>query len=88
MKQSKFSEHQIINILKSVDSGRMVKDVCREHNVSESTYYKWRSKYSGMEASDVRRMKELEQENQRLKRMFADQALEITALKDVLSKKW
>ena len=81
MKRSKFSEHQIIAILKAVEAGRTVKDVCREHEVSEATYYQWKSKYGGMEASDLKRMKELEDENNRLKKMYADMALENVRLR-------
>lgn len=87
MRKSRFTEYQIINILKAVESGRTVKDVCREHGVSEATYYSWKSKYSGMEASDIKRMKEMESELSQLKRMYADLALENRALKDVIEKK-
>src|SRR5437763_7879537 len=72
MKRSKFSEHQIIAILKAVEAGRTVKDVCREHEVSDATYYKWKTKYGGMEAADIRRLRELEDENRRLKQMSAE----------------
>jgi putative transposase len=71
MRKSKFSEHQIIAILKAVEAGRTVRDVCREHEISEATYYQWKSKYGGMEASDIRRLRELEEENRRLKAMYA-----------------
>ena len=67
MRGSRFSEAQVVRILKEVEGGRAVKDVCREHGISETTYYNWKAKFGGMEASDVRRLKELEQENQRLK---------------------
>lgn len=87
MRKTKFSEHQIIKILKEVEGGRMVKDVCREHGISDATYYNWKSKYGGMEASDIQRLKALEEENAKLKRMYADMALENTALKDVIEKK-
>jgi len=87
MRKSRFTENQIVQILKQVEGGRQVKDVCRELGISEATYYSWKSKYGGMEASDVRRLKELEAENVRLKRMYADLALENTALKDVIAKK-
>ena len=86
MKRSKFSEHQIIAILKAVEAGRTVKDVCREHEVSEATYYQWKSKYGGMQASDIKRLRELE-ENRRLKQISADLLLENRALKDVIAKK-
>ena len=72
MKKSKFSEHQIIAILKAVEAGRSVRDVCREHEVCEATYYKWKSKYGGMQASDIRRLRELEDENRRLKQISAE----------------
>ena len=87
MRKSKFTEYQIVRILKSVESGRTVKDVCREHGISNATYYKWKSKYGGMEASDIQRMKDLEAENRKLKQMFADLSLENTALKDIIEKK-
>jgi putative transposase len=87
MTRSKFSEQQVIGILKAVENGRTVADVCREHGVSSATYFKWKSKYGGMEASDVRRMRELEEENRQLKRMYADLSLECRALKDVIEKK-
>ncbi len=87
MRKSKFSENQIITILKAVEAGRTVRDVCREHEVSEPTYYTWKSKYGGMEAADIRRLRELEEENRRLKQMYADLSLENRALKDVIAKK-
>ena len=87
MRKSRFTESQIVNTLKQVEGGRQVKDVCRELGISDATYYAWKSKYGGMEAADVRRLKELEEENSRLKRMYADLALENTALKDVIAKK-
>lgn len=87
MRKSRFTESQIVQTLKPVEGGRKVKDVCRELGISEATYYQWKSKYGGMEAADVRRLKELENENSRLKRMYAELALENTALKDVITKK-
>ena len=87
MMKSKFSEHQIIRILKQTESGRTVAEVCREHSISPSTYFKWKTKYGGMEASDLKKMRDLEDENRQLKRMFADLSLENRALKDVLEKK-
>ena len=87
MRKSRFTESQIVATLKQVEGGRQVKDVCRELGISDATYYAWKSKYGGMEAGDVRRLKELEEENSRLKRMYADLALENTALKDVIAKK-
>jgi putative transposase len=87
MRKSRFTETQIVNTLKQVEGGRSVKEVCRELGIAEATYFNWKSKYGGMEASDVRRLKELAEENNRLKRMYADLALENTALKDVIAKK-
>jgi putative transposase len=87
MRKSRFNEHQIVRILKSVEGGRTVKDICREHGVSSATYYKWKSKYGGMEASNIERLKDLEAENRKLKQMFADLSLENMALKDVIEKK-
>jgi len=87
MKKSRFTESQIVAILKQADAGRAVKELCREHGISEVTFYNWKSKYGGLEASDLKRMKELEAENARLKRMFADLALENRAMKDLIEKK-
>ncbi len=87
MGKSRFSETQIITILKEVEKGRTVKDLCREYCVSDATYYQWKSKYGGMEASDIRKLRELEDENRRLKQMYADLCLENRALKDVIAKK-
>ncbi|WP_265389981.1 IS3 family transposase [Klebsiella pneumoniae] len=87
MRKARFTEHQIIAVLKSVEAGRTVKDVCREAGISEATYYNWKAKFGGMEASDIKKMKDLEDENRRLKQMFADLSLECRALKDVIEKK-
>ena len=87
MKRSKFTETQIISSLKAVEAGRSVRDVCREHEVSDATYYKWKSKYGGMQASDIKRLRELEEENRRLKKMYAELSLEHVMLKEVLTKK-
>lgn len=87
MRKSKYSEHQIIAILKAVEAGRTVKDVCREHELSEATYYKWKAKYGGMEAADIKRLRDLEEENRRLKHMYADLSLDHQILKEVLTKK-
>ncbi len=87
MRRSRFSESQIVQILKEVEGGRKVREVCREHGISDATYYQCKSKYGGMEAADIRRLKELEEENRRLKQMYADISLENRALKDVIAKK-
>ncbi len=87
MKKSRFTETQIVSILAEADAGRSVKDICREHNISPSTYYQWKSKYGGLEASELKRIKELEAENAELKRMYAESSLERDALKKLLAKK-
>ncbi|EEU9378877.1 IS3 family transposase [Escherichia coli] len=87
MRKIRFTEHQIIAVLKSVEAGRTVKDVCREAAISEASYYNWKAKYGGMEAADIKKIKDLEDENRRLKQMFADLSLENRALKDVIEKK-
>jgi putative transposase len=87
MKSSRFTETQIIAILKEADAGILVKDICRKHGISDATYYNWKSKYGGMAASDLKRMKEMEAELSKLKRMYADLALENRALKDLIEKK-
>ena len=87
MKKSRFTETQIIKVLKEVEAGRMVKEVCREYDISDATYYNWKAKYGGMEASDIKRQKALEEENRRLKQMYADLSLDHKILKDVVEKK-
>ena len=87
MKKSRYTETQIVKILKEVETGKLVKDVCREYSISDATYYNWKSKYGGMEASDIKRLKDLEEENRRLKQMYADLSLEHTILKDIVEKK-
>ena len=87
MKKTRFTETQIVRILKEAESGKMVKDVCREHGISDATYYNWKAKYGGMEASDIKRLKELEDENRRLKQMYAELSLEHKVLKDIIEKK-
>lgn len=84
--KKRYTEEQIIRILKEVESGTTVASVCRKYGVSEATVYRWRQKYSGMEQSQLRRLKELEQENARLKKIVAEQALDIDTLKDLLGK--
>jgi putative transposase len=88
MKKSKFSESQIIQILNEKEAGYTVSDLCRKHGISEATYYNWKSKYSGMSVSELTRLKELEQENARLKKMYADLSLDHQIVKDLLSKKF
>lgn len=87
MKKSKYSDSQIVAILKEADAGMMVKDICRKYGISSPTYYTWKSKYGGMEASELKRVKEVEAENAKLKRMYADMALENAAMKELISKK-
>jgi putative transposase len=87
MKKSRFSESQIIGILKQQDSGMKVIDICREHGISQPTFYSWKSKYSGLEVSQLKRMKEMEAELSQYKKIVAEQALQITVLKDVVEKK-
>ena len=86
MRKSRFTESQIIKVLKEVEGDRQAGEVCREYGVSDATYYNWKAKYGGMEVADIRRLKDLEEENQRLKRMFADLSLKHEALKDVVEK--
>lgn len=86
--KKRFTEEQIIIILKEVDSGVPLKEVCRKYGVSTASYYKWKAKFGGMEISEAQRLRSLESENNKLKRLVADQALDIVALKDILSKKW
>ena len=87
MRKSKFNETQIVGILKDAESGMPVADLLRKHGVSKATFFKWRSKYGGSSVSDVKRLRELEAENAKLKRMYADLALENAAIKDVLHRK-
>ena len=86
MRKSWFSETQIVTILSEVEAGRETKDVCREYGISPATYYGWKSKFGGMSASDVKRLKDLEEENRRLKQMYASLSLDHMLLKEVLEK--
>ena len=88
MKNSRFSEEQIIGILKQSEAGARTSDLCRQHAISTATFYSWRGKYGGLEVSEAKRLKQLEDENAKLKRIVADQALDITMLKDLAGKKW
>jgi putative transposase len=88
MKGKRYSQEQIIRILKQVEDGTPVPQVCREHGVSEQSVYRWRAKYDGLDIAELRRLKELEEENRRLKKLVADQALDIQILKEVNAKKW
>ena len=88
MKTKRFTEEQIIAILKEAESGAKVMDVCRKYGMSDATYYNWKAKYHGMEVNELRRLKQLEDENRKLKHIVADQALDIQALKNVLSRKY
>jgi putative transposase len=88
MKGKRFSEEQIIKVLQEAASGTPVADVCRKHGVSQQSYFRWKAKYGGMDISEARRLRQLEEENAKLKRIVADQALDIGMLKDLNSKKW
>jgi putative transposase len=88
MRKKRFTEEQIHEILKESEAGMPTPEICRKYGISKNTFYNWRSKYSGMEISDLKKMRELEDENNKLKKLVADQALDIQALKAVLSKKW
>jgi putative transposase len=88
MKRSRFSEEQVIAILKEQESGVSTADVCRRHGISSATFYKWKARFGGMEVSEARRLKALEDENARLKRLLADAMLDNAMLRDVAAKKW
>ena len=88
MKRSKFTDSQIIAILKEAESGIRVPDLCRAHGMSDATFYKWRAKFGGMDASMMKRMKELEEENRRLKKMYAEERLKAEIATEALEKKW
>jgi putative transposase len=88
MKQSHFTEEQIIGVLKQAEAGMKTAEICRQHGISSATYYKWKAKYGGLEVSEARRLKQLEDENRRLKQIVADLTLDNQALKTVLAKKY
>ena len=88
MKRSRFSDEQIIGILKEQESGAVTADVCRRHGISEATFYKWKAKFGGLEVSEAKRLRTLEEENSKLKKLLAEAMLDIAVLKDISSKKW
>ena len=88
MKRKRFTEEQIIGVLKEHELGAKTADLCRKHGISEATFYNWKSKYGGMDVSEARRLKALEDENRKLKKLLAESMLDNAALKDLLSKKW
>ncbi len=88
MKRSRFTEEQIVGVLKEQEAGQRTADVCRKHGISEGTFYKWKAKFGGLEVSDARRLKALEDENARLKKLLAETMLDKAVLKDLNSKKW
>ena len=86
--KKRFTEEQIVRVVAEAQAGMSVRDVCRKHNVSEQSFYRWKAKYGGMDVSEVKRLKELEHENTELKQIVAEQALDIRMLKDINAKKW
>jgi putative transposase len=88
MKQSRYSEEQIIAILREQESGAKTADVCRKHGISDATFYTWKAKYGGMDVSEAKRLRQLEDENAKLKKLLAEQMLDAAALRELLSKKW
>jgi putative transposase len=88
MKKSRFTDSQILGILKQAEAGAPIPELCREHGISSATFYKWRAKYGGMDASLMARMKELEEENRRLKKMYAEERLKAEIIQEAMAKKW
>ena len=88
MTRKRHTEKQIIGVLKDAQAGIVVPELCRKHGISDSTFYKWRAKYAGLDVSDVKKLRQLEEENRRLKRMLAEQALDVQALKAVITQNW
>jgi putative transposase len=88
MKKQRFTEEQIILVLKEQEAGAKAADLCRKHGISEATFYNWKAKYGGMEVSEAKRLKALEEENAKLKKLLAEQMLDVAALRELLAKKW
>ena len=88
MRKKRYKEEQIVRILREIRNGQSIAETCRQYGVSEQTIYRWRSKYGNLEESEIRRLKDLEEENRRLKKIVADQAMDIDVMKDALAKKW
>lgn len=88
MRKSRFTEEQVIGVLKEQESGQSTADVCRRHGISDATFYKWKAKYGGLEVSEAKRLRALEDENARLKKLLAEAMLDVAMLRDVASKKW